>query len=60
LFLHLAYLKIIVEILKNSDLGCWTPFVFKKAIRLITGVVIMLFDPGYRKVGENFMSTYPL
>jgi len=30
LLLHVAYLKIIVEILKNSDLGCWTPFSFQK------------------------------
>jgi hypothetical protein len=59
LLLHLAYLEIIVEILENSDLACWTPFLFKKTITLITGVVGMQFNPGSMKVWENIMSTYP-
>ncbi len=60
LLLHLAYLKIIVEILKNSELGCWTPFLFKKTIILITWVVGILYNNGSMKVWENLMSTYPL
>jgi hypothetical protein len=60
LLLHLAYLKIIVEILKFSDLGWCTPFPFKKTIILITWVVGILYNNGSMKVWENLMSTYPL
>jgi hypothetical protein len=59
LLLDLAYLKIIVEILKNSELGFWTPFLLTKTIILITGVVGILFNHVSIKVWENIMSTYP-
>ncbi len=60
LLLHLVYLKIIVQILKILDLACWTPFLFKKTIILITWVVRILFNPASMNVPENFMSRYPL